>query len=181
MITLENELVRLRALEPEDLDYLYIWENDTSAWQVSNTITPFSRYVLKQYLEHSHLDIYETKQLRLMIELNNEKAEETKVIGCIDLFNFDPYNLRAGVGILIANQSDRQKGYANEALKVLIHYAFTTLNLHQLYCNITTDNEASIKLFANNGFKINGTKSDWIKCAGGWKAEYFLQLKNQLF
>jgi diamine N-acetyltransferase len=169
--TLEGKLIRLRALEPEDLEYLYKLENNTDIWQVSNTIVPFSKYILKKYIESSHLDIYETKQLRLIIETISNK----RILGTIDLFDFDPYHSRAGVGIIISNESDRGLGFADDALKVLMQYAFSVLKLHQLFCNVTTNNIPSIKLFQKNGFNIAGEKKDWLKTEDGWIGEYLLQ------
>ncbi len=142
---LENNIIKLRALEPSDIDLLYKWENDISVWRVSNTLAPFSKYIIKQYIENSHFDIYQTKQLRLIIDLKS--GEELIPIGCIDLFDFEPFHNRAGIGILIADSEYRGKSYASEALDLLIKYSFEILNLHQLYCNITVDNEASLKLF----------------------------------
>jgi len=162
-----------RAIEPSDLEQLYKWENDTSIWYLSNTITPFSHHTLEEYILNSHTDIYTAKQLRLMIVLN--KSNET--IGCIDLFDFDPTNMHAGVGILIC-ENHRDKGYASEALSMLIDYAFHTLNLHQLYCNITADNSSSIKLFQKQDFKIIGLKKEWIRLKSNWIDEYMLQLIN---
>jgi diamine N-acetyltransferase len=174
---LEGKFVQLRAPEPEDLECLYRWENNTDIWQVSNTIAPFSRFVLKQYIESAHLDIYETRQLRFMIDLNNNVGAK-KTIGTIDLFDFDPYHNRAGIGILIGDTVERGKGYANDTLQTLIHYAFTVLKLHQLYCNISKENQQSLNLFQNNGFVIIGEKKDWLKTIDGWAAEYILQLIN---
>lgn len=175
MNILENDIIKLRALEMSDIDLIYDWENDTANWQVSNTIVPFSRYILTEYLKNSHRDIYEAKQLRLMIDLKSTD-NSFKPIGAIDLFDFDAYHSRAGVGILIAKEDDRNKGYASEALKILINYSFHTLNLHQLYCNISKDNISSMNLFKNLGFAIIGDKKDWTKTSDGWIDEYMLQL-----
>ena len=166
--------VKLRALEPEDIDLLYEWENDHSIWYVSNTLTPFSKYILKKYIENSHLDIYQTKQLRLMIDVCREADPET--VGAIDIFDFDPFHLRAGVGVLIAREEDRNKGLAGLALQELIQYAFGILHLHQLYCNISSDNKISLRLFQEAGFVICGKKKDWLKAANGYKDELLLQL-----
>ena len=106
---MKYEKISLRALEPEDLELLYEWENNDSYWELSNTFSPFSKYTLKRYLENSHKNIYETGQLRLMIDLIDEK----KTIGTIDLFDFDPFHKRAGLGILIAPDTYRRKGYAS--------------------------------------------------------------------
>jgi diamine N-acetyltransferase len=169
--------VILRALEPSDLDLLYTWENDTKNWRVSNTITPFSKYTLQKYIENSHLDIYQTKQLRLMIDLTNSE-NKIRTVGAIDIFDFDPYHLRAGVGILIAGNIDRNQGIATITLHELMRYSFDVLQLHQLYCNIANDNLSSLRVFKKVGFVECGTKRDWIKTQEGFVDEVLLQIIN---
>lgn len=169
MLTGKN--IVLRALEPIDVDVLYKWENDTRNWKVSNTLTPYSKEVLNQYIANAQLDIYAARQLRLVIQLINGNA-----VGCIDLFDFEPTHLRAGIGILVAENCEQQKGYASEALELLIHYGFETLYLKQLYCNIPADNLASFKLFTKHGFEMIGTKKQWIRNGSSYTDEYFLQL-----
>ena len=169
---MKNDRIKLRAIEPEDIDVLFLWENDQDIWKVSNTTSPFSRFVLEQYIANSHQDIYTNKQLRLMIET---VGDEKVTIGSIDLFDFDPKNKRAGIGILIEKEY-RNNGYASEALNLLIDYAFGVVDLHQLYCNICDDNETSMKLFQNAGFQVVGVKKEWIKNSEGYQDEYLLQL-----
>ena len=164
--------LKLRALEPEDLELLYEWENNESYWAISNTISPFSKFTLKRYLENSHKSIYESGQLRLMIELLREK----KTIGTVDIFDFDPFHRRAGLGILIASEDYRRKGYATMALTGLIDYCFKTLQLHQLYCNILANNMESIELFSGLGFREAGIKKEWVKTPDGYLDEYIYQL-----
>ena len=173
MITLKGENIYLRALEPEDLEFAYAVENDETIWEISNTQTPYSKYLIKQYLEHAHKDIYEVKQLRLAISNN-----EHEPIGLIDLFDFDFKNRRAGVGILIKEAHKRSNGLGKEALKLLINYSFTHLALHQLYCNISDDNNVSINLFSSLGFQKIGLKKDWNIVNGVYKNEYIFQLIN---
>jgi len=171
MPLLENKNIKLRALEPHDADLLYKWENDTAIWQVSNTLAPISKYVLQKYIENAQLDIYQQKQARFMIYAFAEK----NTVGCIDLFDFDPFHSRVGVGILVHNNY-RNHGFASEALSLLKEYCFNYLNINQLYCNITRDNPASLKLFQKQGFTISGTKKQWIRANKIWLDEYFLQL-----
>lgn len=168
--------ITLRALEPEDLDLLYLWENDQKIWRVSNTLVPFSKFILQKYIENSHLDIYETKQLRLMIDCIYMTKKYT--IGAIDLFDFDPYHLRAGVGILIGSEEFRNRGFAKIAIAEVVKYAFDILQLHQLFANITTDNISSIKVFEKMGFVLCGIKRDWIKIQNGFLDEATYQLIN---
>lgn len=173
MITLKGENVYLRALEPEDLEFIHTIENDETIWEISNTQTPYSKFLIKQYLEHAHKDIFEVKQLRLVISSYSDEA-----LGMIDVFDFDFKNGRAGVGILVKEPNDREKGYGSEALKLLIDYSFTHLGLHQLYCNISEGNEASVKLFSKQGFKKIGLKKDWNYINNAYKNEYLFQLIN---
>jgi diamine N-acetyltransferase len=167
--------VKLRALEPEDLELLYSWENNESYWTISNTFSPFSKFTLKRYIENSHKSIYETGQLRFMIDHVGDEI----TIGTIDVFDFDAFHKRAGIGILIANESYRRKGYASMSLTCLISYCFGTLQLHQLYCNIMANNSESLNLFKKLGFVQIGIKKDWIQTTNGYMDEYLFQLINR--
>ena len=171
---MNNELtygkITLRAIEPEDIELLYQWENKLEIWQLSNTKTPYSKYILAQYIKESAKDIYETKQARFIIQNENMNA-----VGAVDLFDFEPYHLRAGVGILVQNSAERKKGYATDALLALANYALHVLGLKQLYANISVDNLASIRLFEKAGFEKAGIKKDWLKTKDGWKDELIFQ------
>lgn len=176
MITLKGKKIFLRALEPNDLEFIYAIENDESVWEISHTQTPYSRFLVRQYLENANQDIYEAKQLRLAIcENDNENA-----IGLIDLFDFDPKNNRAGIGILIKNTDNRNQGIGTEALGLLINYAFYNLNLNQIYANIDTQNIGSLKLFTNFGFQKIGIKKQWNLVNGVYKDEALFQLIHQI-
>jgi diamine N-acetyltransferase len=174
MVTLKGEHIYLRALEPEDLEFVHSIENDETIWYLSNTQTPYSKFLIKQYLGAAQKDIYETKQLRLVIS-----NYENETLGLIDIFDFDFMNKRAGIGILISDIKNRSKGVGSEALELLVNYCFTHLHLHQLFCNISEDNEASIKLFTKQGFEKVGLKKDWTFSNNGFKNEYLLQLINK--
>ena len=160
---LENEKIKLRALEPEDLDAFYQWENDATLWSWSCTLAPYSRYELRKYILLAK-DIYESKQLRFVIELK----KESKAIGLIDLYDFEPYHKRAAVGIIIDKDYQR-KGFACEALSILNDYSFSFLKLHQLYAFIPVKNERSKRLFLRAGFKENGLLHDWIQTINGYE------------
>lgn len=171
-MTLKGEHIWLRALEPEDLDYVFQLENDQDLWPLSTTLTPFSRFVIKKYLEQAQADIFETKQLRLVVCLNGSQTP----IGLIDLFDFDPVHCRAGIGIVMYPKEYRAQGYGKDVLKVLIDYAFTHLPLHQLYASVETSNESSLNLFKKAGFEETGIRKQWNFLQGIWHDEVFLQL-----
>jgi diamine N-acetyltransferase len=172
MMTLQGEHIWLRALEPEDLDYVLQLENDEELWSLSTTLVPYSRFVIKKYLEQARADIFEVKQLRLAACLKDSHNP----IGLIDLFDFDPVHRRAGIGIVMYPKEFRAQGYAKEVLQVLIDYAFTHLPLHQLYASVETSNESSLHLFKKVGFLVTGTRKQWNFHHGIWHDEVFLQL-----
>jgi len=172
-VNLKGENIYLRALEPLDLEFLYELENNPEIWEISGTVTPYSKQVLRKYLENAHRDIYDVKQLRLCICDNS-----TKKLGLIDLFDFDPKNQRAGLGIVVLQNEDRNKGVGSEAISLLCRYAFETLALRQLFANVTEDNVASLHLFKKMGFVEVGLKKDWIFSQGDYKNEILFQKIN---
>jgi diamine N-acetyltransferase len=161
--------VYLRTLEPQDADQLLYWENDPENWKVSNTIVPFSRELIQQYV-NSAQDIYAVKQIRFMICSTDTK----KSIGAIDLFDFDPRHQRMGIGILI-DKNERQNGYASEALELVEVYALDQIGIRNLYFNILEDNQDSIRLFEQAGFVKIGHKKNWFNHSGKWLDELMFQ------
>lgn len=167
---LENQRIRLRALETTDVDKLFVWENNRENWRVSQTVTPYSRHVLIDYV-NSVSDVFSDKQLRLVIEEN----DSGEAIGTADIFDCDFKNKRAGIGILIADSEKRGRGFASEVMEILLPYCFKTLSLHQIYCSILSDNPQSIKLFEKFGFQKIGVKKEWTFYEGKFYDEILMQ------
>lgn len=171
---LTGKQIELRAVEPEDLDALYRWENDSSLWIYGSTVSPFSRYLLKQYIESYTADITRDKQLRLIIM----RKESRQVIGAIDCFDYDITNRKAAIGLLIDPDHKRQ-GFGRDALETFIEYAFRFLHLHQLYAHIPVCNTASIALFRTCGFHESTRLKDWIRLPQGYTDALIFQKFNR--
>jgi len=170
---LENNAIKLRALEPGDVDRLYLWENNPANWKVSHTQAPYSRHALAAYIDSVN-DIYTDKQLRLIIELKGSGEP----IGAVDLFDCDFKNKRTGIGLLIADAHNRGKGMASHVLSLILPYCFHTLGFHQVYCNILHDNLESLALFGKFGFEKIGLKREWTFHNGKFMDEWLLQKLN---
>ncbi len=166
---LRGERVVLRAVEPSDIDFMYGVENDLENWGVSGTTLPFSQYILERFVESQSDDIHATRQLRLMIVTHDGER-----VGTMDLFEYDPFNHRAGVGIFIV-EPKRNMGYAADALRVVALYAKRVLQLHQLWCGVGAENAASLALFKRAGYAEVGRKREWIWRDGGYIDEVMLQ------
>lgn len=148
--------VRLRAMEPEDLDLLYTMENNAALWGVSATNVPYSRYTLHNYIANTVGDIYTDKQVRLMID-----NADGDTVGIVDLTDFDPRNMRAEVGIVVKREF-RCMGYATAAVANILSYAKEILHLRQVYVFIDEENEQSLNFFLSSGFQRSAILRDWL-------------------
>ncbi|MDR0969392.1 MAG: GNAT family N-acetyltransferase [Lentimicrobiaceae bacterium] len=168
----EGKEIYLRAAEPIDAQQIFVWENDVSVWRMGETLSPYSLYQIEQFTLGNN-DIFANRQIRLMIDRNEDK----KTVGCIDIYDFEPFHLRAGIGILISREM-RRKGYAKEALTLLHNYVFDVLLLHQTYCYVNVDNADSIRLFEMAGYERTGIRKAWIKTKDGFIDQFVYQNFN---
>lgn len=172
---LKGNKVHLRRVETYDATTILLWENNTENWRVSNTEIPFSIHEIEAFIENAQ-SFRTTGQLRLMIIAN----DTNKSIGCLDFFDMNFKECRAGVGILINDTADRGKGYAKESLELAEAYVKKVFNFRQLFCNIQADNKASIALFEQLGYQQQGVKKDWYTYNNQFVDEYFYQKRFRL-
>ena len=168
---LSGKLIKLRAVEPEDLDLMYEIENDTSLWECGVATVPFSRYVLKQYLEQSSVDFYRDGQVRFTIETLDEGC----AIGFADLQNYDARHQRAEIGVVLL-PAWQGRGMGAEAMKLLGTYASDFLHLHQIYAYVEASNTKVQHLVTSIGYEKTATLPDWLCSAEGWQPVYLFQL-----
>lgn len=173
-----QQQIILRAPEPEDLDRLLKWENDSGIWQAGNVSMPISRFAMEQYIISAQEEAFKQEQIRFMIGLSGAEAAQT--IGTADLFELNAFHRRAGVGIMI-DREYRNRGYARQALEKLLEYAFDNLDLQQVFARIREDNPASIRLFRSTGFVQTGSFRAWLKTAGSYIDEIFMQNLNPTY
>ena len=190
-------MIKLRKIEPNDLPFLYQWENDAASWADGANHNPLSQQDLRDYIASTTGDIYRDGQLRLIIEqitndqspgassrqteeVRDRSAEEgfppitnyqspitndqspitNATLGCLDLFDFDPRNRRAAIGMYIAPEA-RGNGVGRQALEQLEQYAFDHLNLRVLYAVISTSNAPCSALFRSAGYTPSSPLSAW--------------------
>ena len=169
-ITPHSTTIRLRAMEPEDLDSLYLIENDTELWAAGITNVPYSRFLLHHFIAHASGDIYADRQVRLMVD-----NEEGHTVGILDMVHFDPSHLRAEVGIVI-QRAHRRKGYALAALHSLRTYAAQVIHLHQLFAIVDASNSPALSLFQTAGYRHTATLHHWLYVGSSYHDALLLQL-----
>ncbi len=166
---LQNDRIRLRPLEPEDLSVLYTLENDTAQWHVGCQNVPYSRFMLHQYIAENKGDIFVDKELRMVVA----SCVDGDVLGLVDLFDFDPMHHRAQVGIVV-RKDYRHRGVAHQALELLKGYA-RFLQIHQLYAYVSCRNTASLQLFRGVGFSTETPLRDWLCTSEGYEDALLMQ------
>lgn len=169
MLSIVGDKCTLRALEPSDLELLYLWENDTEVWRVSGSCAPVSRERLQHFIEEQSYDIYATRQMRLIIE------SDGVAIGSLDIVEFDPQNSRFGIGILIYAAENRRMGFARSAIEAIKEYGRTTLFVNQIWASVAEDNKPSIELFRSCNFEQCGLRKAWLRRAEGYVDELEFQ------
>lgn len=174
MIYLKNDIVSIRVAEPNDAEQIYNWENDTEIWRDSETLVPYSMHQIEQFLLNNN-DLVSEKQLRLMIE----DAKNENIVGCIDIYDYDIFNARTGIGILI-DKKHRNKGYAKNAISLLMDYCFKVLLLNQIYVYTLKTNSISISLFESLGFERCGVRKQWYKTPSGFIDQVEYQYINKI-
>ncbi len=169
MLSIVGDKCTLRALEPSDLELLYLWENDTEVWRVSGSCAPVSRERLQHFIEEQNYDIYATRQMRLIIE------SDGMAIGSLDIVEFDPQNSRFGIGILIYAAENRRMGFARSAIEAIKEYGRTTLFVNQIWASVAEDNKPSIELFRSCNFEQCGLRKAWLRRTEGYVDELEFQ------
>ena len=169
MLSIVGDKCRLRALEPSDLELLYLWENDTEVWHVSGSCAPVSRERLQHFIEEQNYDIYATRQMRLIVE------SQGMAVGTLDIVDFDPQNSHFGIGILIYAAENRRLGFASSAIEAIKEYGRTTLFVNQIWASVAEDNIASLELFRRCGFEECGRRKAWLRREEGYIDEIEFQ------
>ena len=145
-VRIEGEKIVLRSVDSSDIDTLLLWENSNNEPLYGVYEEEFSREDVVRFVKNQQLySLAETEQLRLMI-----CSHEGERLGCIDLTEYD--GKKAFVSILIFDLDNRRKGFAENALRLVVDYA-KSLGMQTLYASIFSDNLPSLSLFKKLGFE----------------------------
>ncbi|MDE5902452.1 MAG: GNAT family N-acetyltransferase [Muribaculaceae bacterium] len=159
--------IRLRALEPDDADLLYVADNDCDVWPGSESVAPYSQHMLREYALNYDADPFSAGQIRLVATIA-EGRHESSPIGLLDLYEISPLHAHAWVGIYVRPEM-RRRGYALEMLRLAAVYASSTLRINRLGARVLDSNEASMKLFSRAGYRHCGMLPQWHFSRGGFE------------
>ncbi|MBW1939397.1 MAG: GNAT family N-acetyltransferase [Deltaproteobacteria bacterium] len=162
---LESKNVRLRQIEASDLLKLRNWRNSPGIRSYTRGYRPLNMLNQTKWLESLSAD-----QLNIMFAI--EKKFDRELIGCCGLTNINWKEGHGEVSIYIGEKKWQSKGYASDALRLLLEYGFKELRLHRIYGIIFEYNDASIKFFEKNGFEFEGRHRE----ARFWDGKFYDEL-----
>ena len=152
-----DKKLKLRAVEPTDVEFIYECEADREATKWSDYMAPFSRYQLRIYAETYDADPFRAGQLRLIVE-----TIAGKPIGIADLYEISERDSKATVGICI-HPDFRNKGMGKRAIQLLSDYGMHRLGLGKLIAKVSIHNHIAISLFKSAGFEQHCILPSWHK------------------
>ena len=150
-----------------DLSQMLSWENDLKNNHYTDFPVNYTSSQIENFLNSEH-DLLLHNQIRYTLELNSS------AVGCVDLYDYDVVNARAGVGIYV-DVKFRNRGIASKSLKLLKSISSERYLISNLYADIISENKASIKIFENADFIKNGLKKNWIRTENSFQDVFFYQ------
>ena len=157
-IILKGNLVSLGVILREDLGQVWLWYNDRK-------VRRYLSFPGEIFFYEDELEWYEA----LRREKKNEKVfaivenSSRSFVGLVGIHKIDPHNGHAELGYFLGREHWGY-GYASEAVKLALQYAFEWLNLRKVYAHVFGTNGASIKVLEKNGFQL----------AGRWKEHQYV-------
>lgn len=149
---LKDDVVLLRAIDENDAEVLMDLINDPEIeGSVCGWSYPVSLSAQKKWIDNLTNDT----TVRFAIE------SKGKMIGTVIISSIDMKNRTSNMNIKIL-KSERGKGFAIRAMKLVICYCFNELNMHCLTANVVEENIDSRKLFERLGFCKDGLLRDRV-------------------
>ncbi|MDV2682933.1 GNAT family protein [Alkalihalophilus lindianensis] len=155
--------VQLRKMVPEDIERYHTWRNDIDVMNsTSLSLDIYSLDETRAFVENVMLNAGSSKSYLI------EEKESKLSLGVTSLIHIDYKNRNAECIIDIGEKDYWGKGYATEALKLLLDYAFLELNLHRISLKVFSFNERAIGVYCKLGFKQEGVSRQSLYREGKW-------------
>ena len=166
METITGDRIILREYREDDIIHIYNWTRDiiTTKWMGRKFRTPRSLDKIENGVRNV---ISEPPEDGIFFVIADRDTEV--YIGGIDLTSIDWIDKNGVLSIAIAENSNRNKGFATEAMKLLLDYAFNKLHLHKIELGVYSDNKAAVRCYEKLGFNIEGTLKDHMLVDGKYR------------
>jgi RimJ/RimL family protein N-acetyltransferase len=168
--------VRLRAIEPGDWEAFHENDADTEAARLNDFIAlPRSAEAAKRWAQEQAVAVPEGDNFRFAIE-----NLEGELVGSISVHDCNRRNgtFSYGIGIFRAHW---RKGYAADAIRILLTYYFGELGYQKVTVGIYAFNQASVELHQRLGFQHEGRRRRMVRTAGQYHDEVLMGLTVEEF
>lgn len=166
METITGDRIILREYREEDSAHIYNWTRDeiTTKWMGRKYRNPRPMDEIENSVRSI---ISQPPKDGVFFAIANRETET--YIGGIDLTSIDWIDKNGVLSIVIAKSSDRNKGFAAEAITLLLDYAFNELDLHKIEMGVYSDNKAAVRCYEKLGFNIEGSLKDHMLIDGKYR------------
>lgn len=171
---LEGSCIHLKTLELEDVKHSYLeWfsNKDVMRFLEVRFCPPKSLLDLVKFVSSINND---DNSIMAGIFLNNNKSH----IGNIKIGPINKNHATADIGYLIGDRSAWGKGYASQAIQLMVEYAFSDLGLSKLTAGCSQGNEGSRKALLKAGFSQEGFLSSQLIVDGDRRDLYLMGILN---
>lgn len=151
---LQGKLVRLRAVEQDDLPLARAYLQDPEVLAYFGSYAPMSLADEEDWYERDRKD---PTTITFSIEV------EGRYVGGCGLSRINARNGNAEIGIFVGDKSVWNKGVGTEAMSLLISYGFDQVNLHRIYLRVFAENTRAIRVYEKLGFQHEGRfrQAEW--------------------
>ncbi|MGU9099112.1 GNAT family N-acetyltransferase [Clostridium perfringens] len=169
---LENNNVKLRPINKNDIEKLNKWKNDYDVFKyLGGGFSPQSIDQHKLYIENL-ININDNNK-RFIIEVKNN------AIGQIGIYSINWINRNCELGIYIGEKDEWGKGYGKEACSILHNYVFDILGLNKIKLLVVEDNISAINMYKKLGYKLVGIYEKERFIEGEYKNLCIMELLNK--
>lgn len=156
---IEGRSVRLRALEPSDMENMWRWQNDWATQRLGDG---------EPELALSHAAVERTFGDSAGFTSYVIETLDGRAIGSCGYFGYSGRNRSCSVGIWIGEADARGKGYGTEAMRLMLRYLFHQMGLHRVALQVMADNAPAIASYIKCGFREEGRDREAAFKDGAW-------------
>jgi RimJ/RimL family protein N-acetyltransferase len=169
---ISGERLRLREMIDDDLPAVRRWRSDPDVTRHWITREQPTLAELAEWLAANRASGAET----LTIETLDGVA-----IGYVSVFDIDPEHRRCEISLMVGERSEWGKGYAREALRLLLRYLFSSLGMHKVTLSVFAENEAARRVYRACGFREDGVLRDDMYRDGRWHDQILMSVLETEF
>ena len=141
--------IYLRPLDQADAPLLQPWMNDAEVTRNLRAYRPFSLRDEEAFIDRIAKDEH-------AVAFGIVLRETDRLIGTTGLHDLQFRNRHAQFGISLGDKNEWGKGYGTEATRLVVRYAFETLNLNRVWLHVYEDNRRGIRCYEKASFKQEG-------------------------